>query len=197
LNQGDQALSLLYLLGCLVLVGSSLAVRRLPLGQSMKMAAAWVLIFAAAFAAFTLRDDFGALGRRLIGEGRGEPLVQGGAIIIRRDDDGHYWLNGAINGETIRFLVDSGATVTTIGKPTAERLGIVSSSAFPVAVSTANGTVLMRRASASRLTVGPIERRDFPVWIGQADDDFNVLGMNFLSSLSSWGTEDGSLVLRP
>jgi aspartyl protease family protein len=196
LTNGDQALDFVYLLGCLMLVGSALAVRRLPMRQSAKMVAAWLLIFGAAFAVFALRDDFRALGHRLLAEGKGEPVVEGNVVRIHRQEDGHFWVDGRINGETVRFLVDSGATVTTISRHTAERLGITPNSEFPVAVGTANGTVFMRRAAADRLTVGPIERHDFPVWIGQADDDLNVLGMNFLSSLSSWGTEDGWLVLR-
>ena len=43
-------------------------VRRLPLGQSVKMVLAWLLIFAAAFVAFTLKDDFLALGHRAMAE---------------------------------------------------------------------------------------------------------------------------------
>jgi aspartyl protease family protein len=195
-TNGDQAVSLLYLLGCLALVGSALMVRRLPLGQSVKMLAAWALIFTAAFAVFALRDDFRALGRRLITEGKGDAVTQGATVRVHRDSDGHYWLNGRVNGQSVRFLVDSGATVTTISAATAQGVGIEPGSGFPVAISTANGTTFMRRATAPILTVGPIERRDFPLMINQRDDDANVLGMNFLSSLSGWGTEDGWLVLK-
>jgi aspartyl protease family protein len=45
-NSGDQAVTLIYFFGCLVLVVSSFAVRRLPLGQTLKMVLGWVLIFA-------------------------------------------------------------------------------------------------------------------------------------------------------
>lgn len=197
MNDGDHAASLIYLGGCLVLVASALMVRRLPIGKSLKMAGAWVLIFAAVFAVFALRDDFRALGGRLVAEGRGEPTVQGGAVRIQQDSDGHYWVNARVNDATVRFLIDSGATVTVIGKDTAARAGIEPGGGMPVAVNTANGTIFMRRATAPRLIVGPIERKDLRVWIGEGDADFNVLGMNFLSSLSSWGTEGGSLVLRP
>ncbi|MFL6863287.1 MAG: TIGR02281 family clan AA aspartic protease, partial [Allosphingosinicella sp.] len=61
---GDQALTFIYLLGCLILVVSALLVRRIPLGHGLKMFAGWVLIFLAAFVAFTLKDDFMALGNR-------------------------------------------------------------------------------------------------------------------------------------
>ena len=38
-------------------------VRRIPIGQGLKMFAGWVLIFLAAFVAFALKDDFVALGK--------------------------------------------------------------------------------------------------------------------------------------
>ena len=48
MNDGDQALSFVYLVGLLVLVVSALLVRRIPIGQGLKMFAGWVLIFLAA-----------------------------------------------------------------------------------------------------------------------------------------------------
>ena len=89
MNDGDQALNLVYLIGCLVLVASGLLVRRAPIGQTLKMALAWVLIFAAAFAIFALRDDFRALGRRIMGEATGEAgqEIRGGELRIRASED--------------------------------------------------------------------------------------------------------------
>ena len=196
MNDGNHAVTFLYLLGSMVLVGSALAVRRIPMGQGLKMAAAWVLLFLAAFAVFALRDDFTALGRRLLSEGRGQPIVEGKTVRIRREADGHYWANASVNGVSVRFLIDSGATVTIIGADTAARAGISADGGFPVAVNTANGTILLRRGMVRDLGLGSIERRDFRVYISPGEDDLNVLGMNFLSSLASWGTEDGWLVLK-
>jgi len=70
-NDGDQALSLIYLVGCLILVGSAIAVRRIPMVSSLKIIAAWLLIFVAAFAVFTLKDDFLDRGPRRRPCGRG------------------------------------------------------------------------------------------------------------------------------
>jgi aspartyl protease family protein len=198
-NDGDQALHFIYLLGVLVLVGSALAVRRIPLGQTVKMLLAWVLIFAAGFVIFALRDDFRDLGRRVLAEGRGDPVTvsEGETLRIRQAPDGHYWVTGSINGESVRFLVDSGATVTSISAETARRAGIEARGGFPVMVQTANGTVAVQRGRAERLAVGSIERRDLPVHIHDGFGGTNVLGMNFLSSLSGWGVDQGWLVLRP
>lgn len=198
MNGGDQALNFIYLIGCLVLVGSALMVRRLPFGQSLKMLLAWLLIFAAAFVAFTLKDDFIALGHRAMAEMRGDNVVDanGAEIRIRRDDDGHFWINGEVNGRPVRFLVDSGATVTMLGRATADRVGIAPSDSFGVMISTANGTTMADRGRAGKIRVGPIERGDLAVHISRRDGDVNVLGMNFLSTLSAWGVEGSTLRLK-
>ncbi|HEU0099523.1 MAG TPA: TIGR02281 family clan AA aspartic protease [Allosphingosinicella sp.] len=198
MNDGDQALSVLYMVGVLVLVVSALMARRIPLGQGMKMFAGWVLIFLAAFVAFALKDDFMALGKRILSEGRGEGQVvaAGRELRIRKSMDGHFWVNAELNGKKVRFLIDSGATVTSISTATAAQADI-EPGGFPTVVQTANGIVQVRRARAGRLKVGTIERRDLAVHVSEAFGPMNVLGMNFLSSLSGWGVEGQWLVLKP
>ncbi|MEA3037544.1 MAG: aspartyl protease family protein [Sphingomonadales bacterium] len=195
---GDQALTFLYLLGWLVLVISAVMVRRIPIAHGFKILAGWVLIFGAAFIAFSLKDDFLALGRRVLAANSGgEAVVAGAEIRIPKAEDGHFWVNARINGVRIRFLIDSGATVTTLSAGAAHDAGVEPSAGFPVLVSTANGEALEQRGVAT-LQVGSIERRDFDVHLaGESAGDTNVLGMNFLSSLSAWGVQGNFLVLKP
>jgi aspartyl protease family protein len=194
----DQALNLVYLFGCLLLVGSALLVRRLPLGQTLKMMLAWALIFAALFAVIALRHDFMALGSRILGEvtGTAGQQAEGGALRIRRSDDGHFWAAAEVNGRPLRFMIDSGATTTTLSAAAARAVGIEPSDNFGVMVDTANGTVVMQRGRIARLRLGPIERADLAVHIAP-NDMVSVIGMNFLSSLRGWGVEGDTLVLRP
>ena len=195
----DQALGFIYSALLLVLVGSALLARRIPIGQAMKMFVAWGLIFFAAFVAFTVKDDLMALGRRVLAEVRGEDtkVVQAGETLrIRQGDDGHFHVHGLVNGQRVRFLIDSGATLTAIGANVADRAGVEPTGRFPILVNTANGVASMKRGRIERLVVGTITRNDVAIWISE-DDDMNVLGMNFLSSLSSWGVEGQWLVLKP
>ncbi len=199
MNNGDQAVHFIYLLGVLVLVASALMVRRIPIGQGLKMMIAWVLIFGAAFIVFTLKNDFIALWERVVLETRGGVIQEqaGDELRVRQSPDGHFWVNAELNGEPVRFLIDSGATTTSISAAVAERVGIRPSSGFPAMVRTANGIVAVQRGRADSLRVGTIERRDVAVHISEAFGDMNVIGMNFLSTLSSWGVEGRTLILRP
>ena len=194
MNDG-QAPNVLYLALCLVLVASALFSRRLPIGKTMKMAGAWVAIFACVFALFSFRSEFMAIGSRLKAEAIGTPIQSGEELRIPMADDGHFWVEASINGHGAPFLVDSGASVTTISRETADVAGIETGMRVAM-VETANGTVQMRKAHADSFSVGSIQRSDFAVQVNDHDDS-NVLGMNFLSSLASWRVEGNYLVLKP
>ena len=200
MSDGDQAVHFIYLIGVLVLMGSALMVRRIPMAQGLKMFAAWMLIFAAAFVIFTLKDEFSALWNRVVLETRGGVVAEkgkGGELRVRQSPDGHFWVNARVNGEAVRFLVDSGATTTSMSLQTARRVGIEPGSGMRAMVRTANGVVMVDRGRAETLQVGDIRRENVAVHISEAFGDMNVIGMNFLSSLSGWGVEGRTLILRP
>lgn len=191
----DDSPRALYLLLLLLLVGSSLISMRLPIGKALKMAAAWIAIFGLAFTLFAFRDDFSSLGQRLRAELTGSPIDSGEEFRVPIAEDGHFWVSARLNGRDVRFMVDSGASVTTIADAEARAAGVERSGRTMV-VSTANGIVRMARGSAKRLQLGPIVRTDFAVNISDRGD-LNVLGMNFLSSLAGWRVEGNYLVLEP
>lgn len=189
--------SALILLAMLVFIATSLIGRGLSVGKTARMGFAWLGIFAVGFSLFAFREEFGAIGARLKSEAMGEApaTVSGGALRIAKRDDGHFWVDGKVNGREARFLVDSGATTTTISASLAQAAGLEPGMRGNV-VSTANGTVFMPRVTASLLEIGPIRRVDTSVNINP-NDGVNVLGMDFLSSLSSWGVQKDSLLLQP
>lgn len=199
MNDGDQAIHVIYLIGVLVLVVSALMVRRIPLASGLKMFIGWVLIFGAAFVVFTMKDEFLALGDRVMLEARGGAVPEAGPpgeVRIRQASDGHFWVDAEINGETVRFLIDSGATTTSLSRATAQRAGIEPSGGSRAIVQTANGMVTVERGRADTIRVGSIERRNVAVHVSDAFGDLNVIGMNFLSTLSGWSVEGRTLVMR-
>jgi aspartyl protease family protein len=193
----DSAPNALYLLLLLLLVASSLFGMRMPIGQAAKMALAWVAIFGVGFALFAFRNDFSSLGSKLRDEAVGASAVEGagGELRIPMQDDGHFWVDARVNGAPVRFLVDSGASVTTVSREIADAAGI--ETGMRVAeVETANGTVRMRPARAEQLQLGPIRLSGVSVLVAD-QEGLNVLGMNTLSSLEGWGVQGRTLVLQP
>ena len=178
-----------------VFVASSLIGMRQPIGKTLIMVLAWVAIFGVGFILFSFRSEFSSFGQRLKAEAFGTSVQDGEQVRIPIADDGHFWANVKLNGTDVRFMIDSGASVTTISRETAVAAEIPIGNEH-VIVSTANGPARATKAYAGRLEIGSIQRTDFPVDINE-NDDTNLLGMNFLSSLQSWRVEGNYLVLQP
>src|SRR5688500_14235807 len=157
---GDQGAYLLYMVLLLVLVGSALVSRRLPMGKTLKMAVAWVAIFGVIFIIFSFRSEFMAVGSRLKAEAIGTPIQSGEELRIPMAEDGHFWVEASVNGHGAPFLVDSGASVTTISRATADQAGVKTGMRVAL-VETANGTVQMRKGRAENFSVGTIHRGNF------------------------------------
>jgi aspartyl protease family protein len=192
----DLMLGGVYILMALMLVAGSLMARREPAMRMLTMALAWIGIFAAGFVLFTFRDNFGWVTQRLKAEALGTPVVQGHETRIPMAIDGHFWVDARLNGEKVKFLVDSGATMTTVDRATADKAGVEITGRRDQYVRTGNGIIRVSSGRARSLEVGGIERKDVGLQVAD-NDDLNVLGMNFLSSLSRWGVEGRWLVMVP
>jgi aspartyl protease family protein len=192
----DLMLGGVYILMAMMLVLGSLMARREPWAKLATMALAWILIFAAGFVLFTFRDNFGWVAQRLKAEAIGTPVQQGKETRIPMAIDGHFWVDAKVNGRNVKFLVDSGATMTTIDRDTAKAAGVEMSTRRDQFVRTGNGIIRVSGGRADEIEVGGITRHDLGLQVAD-NDDLNVLGMNFLSSLSRWGVEGRWLVLVP
>jgi len=190
--------NLAYLALCLVLVGSALFARRLPVGETVRMLLIWTGIFAGLYVLFLFRGEGQAIWHRItadISGSRGE--ASGSTMRIPQRDDGHFYVTAKINGVESEMLVDSGATVTTISSKTAAAAGISPDAGPDVLVMTANGLTKQKTGLASELRVGTIVQRGARLHIDINDGDTEVLGMNFLSKLKSWRIEGQTLTLEP
>jgi aspartyl protease family protein len=190
--------SLIWGVICILLLVSSLAARRLSLGEVAKAALAWIAIFAALFAIFSFRFEFIGIWERVKADisGTAGQSISSEAIELRRQDDGHYWLLVDINGKAVRFMVDSGATMTAINATTAKKVG-VEADGYPIILSTANGRVAAKRGNVRSLVVGPHRIENHAVVVSESFGDVNLLGMNFLNSMQSWRVEANVMILQP
>ncbi|MBC3942375.1 TIGR02281 family clan AA aspartic protease [Sphingomonas albertensis] len=190
---GDRAAQFALYAVMLILPLSALVARRLPLKPVLKMALAWVAIFVVALLIASQRDRLSGLKTLFA-----DQQVSGTETRIRMAEDGHFWADVDIDGVRRRMLIDSGATTTALSTATANAAGLDSDeSPFPVIISTANGDVSARTATAKRITIGTITATDLGIVTAPSFGDTDVIGMNFLSKLGSWRVENATLILTP
>lgn len=191
----DLHLGSLYILMAVMLLAGSLISRRGGFGSALTMMVAWVTIFAAGFVVFSFRDDLGYVAQRLKSEATGTPVQVGKTLRIPMALDGHFWVEAEVNGVPVKFLIDSGATMTTVGAATAAETGLEPLGGRGQLVRTGNGVINVARARADTINLQGVERRDMTLFVAE-NDDINVLGMNWLSSLQRWGVEGRWLILE-
>jgi len=192
----DTMLGGLYIVLAMTLVLGALINRREPGLKMIRMALAWLLIFGAGFILFSFRDDLGYVGQRLRAEATGAPINEGREVRIPMAIDGHFWVEGLVNGQPVRFLVDSGASVTTIDRASAQQAGVAIAPERDQLVRTGNGVIRVATGRAKSLSVAGIDRENVRIHVADGDD-MNVLGMNWLSTLRAWTVEGRWLVMRP
>ena len=103
-------------------------------------------------------------------------------LALERNRWGHYVANGAINGEKVVFMLDTGATDVAIPVSVADRLGLQRG---PVQVyQTANGSVRVYATRLASVSLGGIVLHDIRASINPGmEQDEVLLGMSFLKHL--------------
>ncbi len=109
--------------------------------------------------------------------------VVNGAVVVMLEADrqGHFVATGQINGQDVRFLVDTGATLVSVPESLADRLGLERSA--PIRLETAGGTVQGWMTRLEEVRLGEIVQHDVPAAINPGRHESVLLGMSFLRDL--------------
>jgi len=127
-----------------------------------------------------------------------EQVVQGGETRIPLAPDGHFWVRAEVNGVPANFLVDTGATLTTLNTETAREAGLEPRrGGVPIMMQTANGSIAAKVATIDDLRFGNISASGLDAAIAPNIGRTNVLGMNLLRRLGSWRVEGETMILQP
>ncbi len=103
--------------------------------------------------------------------------------VLTADHQGHFMSTGNINGKTVRFLVDTGATMISIGASDARRLGIDASQGRTGYTQTANGVTQVTQVKLDRVRVGEIMLNNVDALVHDQDMPIVLLGMSFLNRM--------------
>ena len=121
-----------------------------------------------------------------MGKSASIPSANGGgnqSAVLAADFRGHFVTTGNINGASARMVVDTGASMVSMGKDEAKRLGISYLNGERSAVSTANGVVPAYRVTLDTVRVGNITLHQVDGLVQESSMPFVLLGMSFLKRL--------------
>lgn len=120
------------------------------------------------------------------------------SVTIPRDARGHFQVDGRVNGRSIDFMVDTGASVIALTEREARRLGIHPvGNDFTAQVRTANGTVKAAPITLNAVDIGGLVVRDVRALVVPGDAlSENLLGLSYLTKLKRFEYANGKLVLE-
>jgi aspartyl protease family protein len=105
-------------------------------------------------------------------------------VTLSADTRGHFVTTGSINGGSVRFLVDTGATIVGLPAADARRLGIDYLHGQRGQVQTANGVAVAYRVKLDTLRIGDIEVNNVDALVSEGDTmGVTLLGMSFLNRM--------------
>ena len=113
-----------------------------------------------------------------------KPKVQKETIYI--NSGGMYMTFGNINGRSVRFLVDTGASAIAMNTEQARQLGIrYDKTGIPASISTASGLENAYRVRLKSVSVGKITQTNVEAFVIDGNHPGPILlGMTFLGSLN-------------
>ena len=116
-------------------------------------------------------------------------------VILKRNRFGHYVTTGTVNGRSVEFMLDTGASDVAIPAELAQELGLERGA--PVQYQTANGVVTAYRTTIDSVSIGPMVIRSVPASINPGMRDMEILlGMSVLRHVEFTQRGD-TLILRP
>lgn len=116
-------------------------------------------------------------------------------VTLFADARGHFFGQGSINGSSVRFLVDTGASMVSMGASDARRAGINFRAGTQGVAHTANGPAMVWRHRLDTVRVGDVTLRGVDALVHENDLPFVLLGMSFLNRMDMQ-REGDRLVLR-
>ena len=108
----------------------------------------------------------------------------GTRIVLPVSSGGHFMTQGSINGRSVNFMLDTGATTVALSAADAQRIGLDFSKGQPVRMNTANGVAQGWRVRLNSVRVGDVEVYDVEAIVSQQPMPYVLLGNSFINRFS-------------
>ncbi len=189
---GDEKAYLFYMLILLFFIGGGfLYGNREKLSTTLMQAAIWVLIFMGVLIGYGFKDTL----QQQFTPSRA--VQNGDAFEIVRGADRHFHLTLKVNGQNIRFIVDTGASDIVLTQEDAARVGIdVDNLAYLGRASTANGVVATASTVLDQIQLGDVVDRNVRASVNGGEMFGSLLGMAYLNRFSEISIRGDRLILK-
>lgn len=180
-------------LGLLLLVvgGFILVEFRTRPGTTFRMVAAWVLIFAGLLSVYGLWPHL----RNTIAPSA--MMIADNRIEIPISRDGHAYVVAQVNDTPIRFVVDTGASMVSLSRKDAAKLGLEPDRlVYYQKAQTANGIVATAPVTLSSIDIGEFGVRNIKAVVIDGDVGTSLLGMEYLRHFTRVSFERDRLLLE-
>ena len=170
------------------------------LARGLRHAALWLALGILLAVGYSYRFELSDVVDRLGGELIPYAAVTtgDGALRVRAQRDGHFYVDTRVDGREVRFLVDTGASVVALSPADAERIGVDRARLdFSRRLQTAGGIVRAAPVVIRTLELGDIRLTNVRALVNEKRMPFSLLGINALERLSSYEVRDGTLTLKP
>ncbi len=117
-------------------------------------------------------------------------------VTLTADSRGHFVTDGQINGGTVRFIVDTGATLVSLSAADAKRLGLDYQNGQRTMMSTANGVAPAFRVKLDSVKVGGITLNGVDAVVMDLQAMPVLLGMSFLNRMEMRRDGDSMTLTR-
>lgn len=198
-NKTDaQIHTLYYLIWLIPMTAAAFMHYRGRSNEMLKHAASWLVIITLLVAGYTYRDVL--LNNRIASAlTPSRPTLTGsGSMVFSKQQDGHFYIDTKVNGASVRFMADTGATDIVLSPSDAKRAGYnIEDLAFTRAYQTANGIGAGAPIIIDRLKVGPFVLDEMPASVNNADMRHSLIGMTFFNTFSRIEVAGDQLILHP
>jgi aspartyl protease family protein len=198
-DTGDQARLVQYSILLAAIASGIFYSRRFTARETFRNIAIWTGIAVVLVLGYTfydrIKDAAGDARTALVPSYPAE--ADANTMVFSENRDGDFAVIGSVNGHTVEFMVDTGASDIVLSPDDAQRAGIdMSSLHFVSGYETANGIGRGAPVTLNTLEIGPVKLFNIPVSVNGTKMHNSLLGMAFLKRMKSFEMKGQKLYLR-
>ncbi len=162
------------------------------MGTMVQQVLIWILIFLAAVIIYGFKEQL----QRQLYPSQGV-MISDNTISLTRARDGHFYADLLVNGMSVEFVIDTGASEIVLATQDAEKIGMPLDQLMYLGIAeTANGEVRTAQVILDTLEFSGMRTRNVRAFVSEGQMSVSLLGMAYLRRFSRIEIIDDTLLLH-